>query len=161
MGAKIEVKNYDDIDTLRKEIRKAKDGRYQLRLRCILMRKKGASTREIEEELKIRRQSIARWVKKYNEGGKEALANIKPGNKKGRIKWDVEIFNALAKHISQTKGYWTVMRMQDWIKEKFGHTIPLETIRYHLHKLGFSHKSGRPSPYLGSWEAQKDFKKKG
>ena len=161
MGAKIELKEHDDVETLRREIRKAKDGRYQLRLRCILMRKEGAQSVQIQKELNISRQSIARWIKAYNEGGKEALATIKSGNKEGGWKWDAKIFDALVEEIRNNPGYWSVPRMRQWIRRHYGVDIPRETVRWYLKKRGFSYKSARPSPYLGEEEAKEDFKKRG
>ena len=80
MRAPLEIKPHDDAETLRQEIRQSKDGRYQLRLRAILMRKEGAKSIQIQRELKIGPHTYARWVKKYNEGGKEALARMKHTN---------------------------------------------------------------------------------
>ena len=160
MRAPLEIKNHDDAETLRHEIRHAKDGKYQLRLRAILMCKEGAKSIQIQRELKIGPHTYARWVKKYNEGGKEALARMKQGNKKGRVIWEPKIFDELVEEIRQSQEYWTLKRMQSWIEKRYGKTIHLETIRYNVRKRGLSHKSARPSPYLGDKGAQEDFKKK-
>jgi len=161
MRAPLEIKNHDDVETLREEIRHTDDGKYQLRLRAILMRKEGAKSIQIQRELRIGPQTYARWVKKYNEGGKEALARIKPGNKKGRVIWNPAIFDALVEHVKKTQGYWNIPRMQQWIEKEYGMKIPYETLRGHVKKRGLSYKSARPSPYLGDEEAKEDFKKRG
>jgi len=40
---------------LKREIKATKDGRYSLRLRCVLLRKEGKSTKEIQENLLVSR----------------------------------------------------------------------------------------------------------
>jgi len=59
---RLEVKDLHTIDELKREIRNTKDGRYSLRLRCILLRKEGRRTKEIQETLLVSREFIARWM---------------------------------------------------------------------------------------------------
>ena len=44
----IELKNHNSIGKLRKELRYAKDGRYSLRLQCIILKKEGEKPKEIQ-----------------------------------------------------------------------------------------------------------------
>jgi hypothetical protein len=50
---RLEVKNLYTIEELKREIRETKDGRYSLRLRCVLLRKEGKSTKEIQDSLLV------------------------------------------------------------------------------------------------------------
>ena len=50
--------------------------------------------------------------------------------------------------------------MQKLIEEKDKVKIPEESIRRKLHKVGYSWKSSRPSPYKGDREKQEEFKKR-
>jgi len=79
---RLEVKDLHPIDELKREIRNTKDGRYSLRLRCILLRKDGKSTKEIQETLLVSREFIARWIRRYNEEGLEALKYRHTGGKR-------------------------------------------------------------------------------
>ena len=79
---RLEVKDLHPIDELKREIRNTKDGRYSLRLRCILLRKDRKSTKEIQETLLVSREFIARWIRRYNEEGLEALKYRYTGGKR-------------------------------------------------------------------------------
>ncbi len=48
---KLELKNHDSEEELKKEIRATKNGRYELKLRIVLMLKQGYSPKEIKEIL--------------------------------------------------------------------------------------------------------------
>ena len=61
--------------------------------------------------------------------------------------------------IPKLKEYKTIKKMQKLIEEKDKVKIPEESIRRKLHKVGYSWKSSRPSPYKGDREKQKEFKK--
>ncbi|WP_416385456.1 winged helix-turn-helix domain-containing protein [Sulfurimonas sp.] len=43
--------------------------------------------------------------------------------------------------------YWSVIKMQKFIYEKYNITVPNETIRMRVKRAGYSYKSNRPSPY--------------
>ena len=63
----IEVKNHNSIEELRRELRYAKDGRYSLRLQCIILKKEEKKPKEIQEILLISRVTYVKWIRRYNE----------------------------------------------------------------------------------------------
>ena len=84
MRGMLELKEHNTIEELKKEIRKTKDGRYLLRVQCILLRKEGMKPGEIEELL-ISRNTYSKWIKRYNEKGLEGLKTKKPSGRKKKM----------------------------------------------------------------------------
>lgn len=138
---------------------KSSDDGQKLRLRAIINIKKGKTFEQIAEEMLVSRKSIGVWHVKYDEKGVEGLLSNKGGRKEGNPTWDAEIFEKLTEHVKNTGGYWSVPKMQEWVKETYKKTIPLQTIWYHLILKKFSYKSSRPHPYKGDKEKQDSFKK--
>jgi transposase len=139
---------------------KTSDEGQKLRLRAIINIKKGKLIHQVAEDLVVTRRSVSTWQNKYNEKGIEGLTTNLGGRPEGNPTWDTEIWTALGKTVKTQGGYWSIPKMQEWIKEKYKKSIPEQTVWYHLDKLGFSYKSARPHPYLGDKEKQTVFKKK-
>jgi len=156
---KVILKDRDTVDELKKEIREARDGRYQLRLRAILMAKQGVKPVDIVDELLISIPTYYSWIHKYNNGGKESLKKHGSGRATGNTKFKQSIFDELLKKLDDMTEYWSVAKMKEFIKEEYGVNIHNETIRIRLKKVGYSYKSSRPSPYKGDKEKQEEFKK--
>lgn len=138
---------------------KSSDEGQKLRLRAIINIKKGKLMSQISEEILVSQKSLGVWLAKYNENGFDGLLTNKGGRKEGNPKWDTTIFNTLGKTIKTKGGYWSIPKMQEWIKETYMKNIPEQTVWYHLDRLGFSYKSSRPHPYKGDKERQESFKK--
>ena len=157
MKIQIKLKDTHSIAELQDTIKKSNDEGQKTRLRTIIKLKKGGTRTSIAKELVINRKTLLSWIKKYNEGGVEALLVSKGGRSKGNLKWDEKIFKKLANEIKKGGKYWSLRIMQDWIQEKEGVLVPIPTIWYHMQVLGFTYKSLRPHPYLGNKEKQEDF----
>ena len=138
---------------------KSSDAGQKFRLRAIINIKKGKLIKQVAEELSVSRKSVGVWRAAYNEKGVKGLVSNKGGRIEGNPKWDTEIFDALGNNIKIAGGYWSVPKMQGWIKDTFKKTIPLQTIWYNVIVLGFSYKSARHHPYKGDKERQESFKK--
>jgi transposase len=146
------------VEQLSEAYKKECDPITKMRLRVILLRKKGKNPKEIVNSLLISGRAIHKWVSLYNNGGIEGL-NPKPsGRTEGNPKWDTSIFDKLIKEIDKG-GYWSIPKMQDWIQENLKETIPEQTVWYHLDKLKYSYKSARPHPVQGNKDKQDVFKK--
>jgi transposase len=103
-------------------------------------------------------RSITHWVLQYNEGGFTALKTKPSGRPKGDHKWPADIFTDLCTEIDKG-GYWSIPRMQKWLKEHRGKDIPEQTVWVRMDKLKYSYKSSRPSPVQGDAQKQESFKK--
>ena len=55
--------------------------------------------------------------------------------------------------------FYSVPKMQVWIKETYDATIPQNTIHNRLRDNGYTFKSSRPNPYKGDPNLQASFKK--
>jgi len=147
------------LDELIEAKNKSSDQGQKLKLRAIINIKKGKLVKQVSEEFLISRQSLSFWQRIYNEKGIDGLLTNKGGRKEGNPKWDTTIFDNLGKTIKTKGGYWSIPKMQEWIKETYMKNIPEQTVWYHLDRLGFSYKSSRTHPYKGDKERQESFKK--
>ena len=154
---RLELKDHNTIDELKREIRLSKDGRYSLRVQCILLRKEGLKPKEIERRLLISRDAYRRWIAKYNEYGLQGLkTKVKTTFYR---KWDSSLFKELYQELDKNNQWWTIKKMQEFIKNKHNVKIPRESIRRIVKQAGYSWKTSRPTPYKGIKEVQEEFKK--
>lgn len=150
---------HDSVARLERAVSTSDDEKQKTRLRAILAFKAGVKQKEVAKQFVIHRETLARWVTAYNEGGIEALKMSRGGRPEGNPKWDKKIFEALAKKIKKGGQYWSVPLMREWIQKRYRVEIPENTVWYRVRDLGFSHKSARPHPYLGDRKRQDAFKK--
>ncbi len=155
----IKLKEHDTEDELLKEIRSTSNGRYQHRLRTILLAKRGMASKDIREELMISSATYSKWLKSYNEHGKDILKQHNSGRKDGNPKYDEKIFKELFEKLDLMEEYWSVPKMQKLVLELHNIQVPYETMRMRVKRSGYSYKSNRPSPYKGNEELQKNLKK--
>ena len=123
----------------------------------MLLRKEGKSTKEIQESLLVSREFIARWIRRYNEKGLEALKYRHTGGR--REVWSIKYFKELFEELNKGEGVWTIKKMKKFIEDIHKVKIPEESIRRRLHKYRYSWKTSRPSPYKGDKKEQEEFKK--
>ena len=159
MGTSIKIKKRHTAGELQNHLKTIVDEKQKLRVRAIISLLKGSTRTETAHNLSVNQDSVTDWVKKYNKSGISGLETHKPGKKQGDTKWSENIFTTLTKEIDKQKQYWSLLNMTEWIKSKYKKDIPDATIWYRLQKLNYSHKSSRPSPYLGDKAKQEEFKK--
>lgn len=146
------------IAELRTSMKQSRDEGQKTRLKAIIFAQEGCGRQEIVERLQVSDHSITNWVHAYNEGGISALATNNGGRPKGNPKWSNDIFSALAQEIDKG-GYWSIPRMQEWLKKEYKKDIPEQTVWYRMDQLNYSYKSARPHPVQGNKERQETFKK--
>lgn len=149
---------HDTEAQLRKKLASAHDEAYKTRLKAVLLARQGKKRFEIVERLTVNASSVTVWVQRYNEKGSVALISNKGGRPEGNPKWSKELFADLAREIDKG-GYWSIPRMQEWLKKNRGHEISEQTVWYRMDQLKYSYKSARPSPIGGNTEKQDAFKK--
>lgn len=145
-------------DELRAALAHANNEAHRTRIKAIMHIAGGATHAQACDRLVVNKNTMTAWVDAYNQDGIEGLDLSKGGRPKGNHKWEQSLFDALVKEIDKG-GYWSVPRMQEWLKEHEGEEVPESTVWYHITRLGYSHKSARPHPYKGSKERQDAFKK--
>lgn len=149
---------HDSTDSLLVAVKKTRDLGEKNRLKAILLRKQGKTPQEIAESLVVTDRSVTGWIIRYNKEGSAGLASRQGGRPEGNPKWDAEIFDDLAKEIDKG-GYWSIPRMQEWLRENKKKTIPEQTVWYRMDQLNYSYKSSRPHPTQGNKDKQEAFKK--
>jgi transposase len=154
----ITVAGHDTVEALREKLKKTSDEAYKTRLKAILLAKNGKKRYEIVEQLTVDASCVTTWLQRYNKSGTQALVSNKGGRPEGNPIWGASIFDGLAKEIDKG-GYWSVPRMQDWIKKHHQKNIPEQTVWYRMDQLNYSYKSARPHPVQGNKERQEAFKK--
>lgn len=139
-------------------LKKARDPVLKMRIRGIVLRKRGEDPQKIAESLLVSDRVVRKWITLYNENGLEALIPKPAGREEGNPKWDPAVFEALGKEIDQG-GYWSIPQMQEWLSEHFQVNIPEQTVWYRMDQLNYSYKSARPHPMQGDKAKQESFKK--
>jgi len=153
-----ELQTYDSEEVLCTLLKTTNESVFRTRLKAIIMRTRGVTPQDIAERLLVNDRSVRDWITLYNQGGISGLTPKSPGRPKGNPKWDTNIFTDLATEIDKG-GYWSIPRMQEWIKEHHKEDIPEQTVWYRMDKLDYSCKSARPHPVKGDKERQDTFKK--
>lgn len=148
----------DSTANLERVVKKTRDPAQRVRLKAILLRKRGKTPQEIAESLVVTDRSVTGWIRRYNQDGKAGLATQPSGRKEGNPKWDAMHFEQLAKAIDKG-GYWSIPRMQEWLTQHCAVNIPEQTVWYRMDRLHYSYKSARPHPVQGNKERQEAFKK--
>lgn len=156
--ATIHIETTAHVCELREALRTSRDDAQKTRIRAIIKLTEGGTKTAVAHDLTIGRTALIEWVKHYNKGGVDALIFSKGGRPEGNPKWDKEPFAALAKEIDKG-GYWSIPRMQKWLKEHHHKDIPEQTVWYRMDQLKYSYKSSRPSPIGGDEEKRTAFKK--
>lgn len=158
MKKHIILSSRDSTDSLLVAVKKTRDQGEKTRLKAILLRKQGKTPQEIAESLVVTDRSVTGWIIRYNNEGSAGLVSRQGGRPEGNPKWDAEIFDDLAKEIDKG-GYWSIPRMQEWLRENKKKTIPEQTVWYRMDQLSYSYKSSRPHPAQGNKDKQEAFKK--
>ena len=150
--------SHDTDAKLKEKIRLCSDAAMKIRLRAVRLALSGKRRYDIAAQLGADSSCITTWLQKYNEKGTYALKTNKGGRPEGNPKWDKDIFIALAREVDKG-GYWSIPRMQAWLKEKKKLDIPEQTVWFRMDQLNYSYKSARPSPIGGDETKRSAFKK--
>ena len=101
------------------------------RLQCIRFRLEWVSYKKIQKLLKISEDTIARWVKKYNNGWIEWLLSTKNNWKPAKL-WEKEI--AKIKEENKEKWFNTAEDAQRYIEKEFWIKYCISNVRNILKK---------------------------
>lgn len=158
MAKSIPLSDRDTLTQLCMAIKRSHDAGQKTRIRALIHIKKGATRTETAVEFLVDQDTITNWIHAYNQGGADALLLSKGGRRGGNPKWKTVPFTSLATEIDKG-GYWSIPRMQHWLKENYCIEVPEQTVWYRMDQLGYSYKGARPHPVLGNKERQDTFKK--
>lgn len=154
----VELRAHDTITSLEKALKRAHEPVVRMRLKAIVLRKRGLDPQEIAERLLVCDRAVRKWITLYNDKGLSGLSPKPAGRKRGDVIWESSVFEQLAREIDKG-GYWSLPKMQEWLKEHHHKEIPEQTVWYRMDQLKYSYKSARPHPVQGNKEKQEEFKK--
>lgn len=160
MKQHIVLRARDSMTSLETAAKKAPDPATKVRIKAIVLRKRGKTPQEIADVLVVTDRSVTSWIRRYNQSGIPGLTTKPSGRKEGNPRWDASHFEKLAKEIDKG-GYWSVPRMQEWLTQHYAVNIPEQTVWYRMDQLNYSYKGARPHPAQGNREKQESFKKGG
>ena len=128
------------VQSIRKTIKSTSDGTFRLRLMIVekLLSCPNLSLQSVAKDLIVNRETVAKCLNLFNEGGLELLRPKQAGRKEGNPKYDDKIFEDLLETIRKDHFNWSVYQMKSHIRETFGLEIPESTIYYRMSKMGYS-----------------------
>jgi len=142
-----------------KKIRHERDASVRDRCRAILWVHQGENRDVIAKRLGIGRNTLCRWVKRYNSSGEPGL-HRQPGQGRRRTVTPDKL-EKIKGWVNTEEGVWTLKRMSAKLKEEEGISVTPQAIWCRLRESRWSWKTGRPTNPEGDKEAQEAFKKGG
>ncbi|MFF3127991.1 winged helix-turn-helix domain-containing protein [Streptomyces sp. NPDC057908] len=114
------------------------------RLAAADMIEAGASDREVAGHFRVTRMSANRWRRTLAAGGRQALASKGPGGARCRLapeqlrRLEAELDAGLAAHGWGEDQCWTLARIVEVIRRRFGVDYTLAGVDLLLHRIGWS-----------------------
>jgi transposase len=133
------------------------------RLHCVLLKQEGRSSKDIATLFRKREDWVRRVVRRYNEGGPDAMKDGRQGNGSPRM-LDEATMARLESALEQPHhdgGFWSGPKVAAWIAEHVGVECTNRTGWVYLRRLGYSVQRPRPKHPDADPEAQEAFKKGG
>jgi transposase len=110
------------------------------------IRENGQSPELVAKVLNFNRSCIYEWLKKYDEGGYEALESRKPPGAKPVITQEMEVWleetvlNSTPVEHGYDTNLWTRDILAELLKKEFGVSVSGLSVNLHLRKLGLSYQ---------------------
>jgi transposase len=164
VGRAITVKPHLTVDELQERHRKDRDPVAVRQFQVVWLAAKGLPSKAIVEATGYRRDWVFQIIKRYNEGGPDALGDKRQNNGgNGRILDDAMVAKLAARleHPPPDGGLWTSPKVAAWVNETFDLDIDFKLAWDYLQRMGFVLKRPRPSHALADKKAQEAFKKGG
>lgn len=156
------IADHLSLQELRERVKKEKDPVARLRFLAVYQAKRGLGARTIAEHTGYTTRWVHATLKRYNEGGPEALADFRHRNPGAKPKLTPEESAQVAKALEGPPpdgGLWTGLKLRRWVAENLGKRLSLNPIYRLLHEMGFSLKVPRPLHRKADKAGQEDFKK--
>lgn len=127
----------ESADTLRQAMTQASDavGRSKLQILWWLKSEQAQTLQQVITWSGYHRSTVSRWMKRYREGGIEALLEVQPRPGRPRA-ISGEIYEQLQRELKDPEGFDSYGEVQQWLSVVHGVEIPYKTVhktvRYHL-----------------------------
>jgi transposase len=118
-----------------------------------------ATRQELSQRLGRDESTVYRWLKRYQQGGIDALLEVKtPPGKSGLI--PANVMSQLHKRLSQPQGFKSYSQIQEWLTQECNIVIAYKTVHKIVrYKLNAKLKVPRPRSAKAKPEVQEAFKK--
>ena len=148
----------DERDELVKEL-KSDGSKREVKFNVILLLDDGYSYREISRLLFIDKNSIVRWLKKYQEGGIDLLLSYDYDNGTKRCKLSKEEEEELSFHLDKAL-YHNIEDVISYMEKFYGVRYTKSGATAFVHRLGFVYKKTKGVPGKSKKQAQLEFIKR-
>lgn len=161
MGRLFQVEVSESIEELEKALKHTITASSKERLQMLYLLKRGEvnSRRKLAELIGRDQATITRWVRKYKDGGRLGLLEVKQAPGKVSIV-SGEALERLKQRLQSPQGFASYGQIQQWMKSELGLDIAYKTV-YQLvrYKLIAKLKVPRPLSLKQNPESQSHFKK--
>jgi len=138
----------EDLMTLEDRLRRERDPKRKSRLHLLVLlkSKQVASRSQAAAHLALHRNTVATWLRRYQDGGLEALLTYKEaGAPAGQKTLPPVVFEQLQARLATSSGFASYVELQQWLREEYALKVPYTTlhgiVRYQLQA-----KLKRPRP---------------
>jgi transposase len=127
------------LETLVARLHRERDPKRKPRLHLLVLLKSGqvTSRSQAAAHLALHRNTVATWLRRYRDGGLEALLTYKDaGAPAGQKTLPPAVFEQLQRHLATSPGFASYLDVQRWLREGWGVEVPYTTlhgiVRYQL-----------------------------
>jgi len=139
----------EDLDTLDERLRHERDPKRKPRLHLLVLLKSGQVTSrgQAAAHLALHRNTVSVWLRRYRDGGLEALLTSKEaGAPAGQKTLPAPVFEQLKTRLATPTGFASSLAVQRWLREEFALEVPYKTLHGIVHyQLKATLKRPRPS----------------
>ena len=138
----------EDLETLEDRLRRERDPKRKPRLHLLVLLKSGqvTSRSDAAAHLAVHRNTVAVWLRRYRDGGLEALLTYKEaGAPAGQKTLPPAVFAPLQARLATASGFASYVELQQWLREEFGLDVPYPTL-HGLVRYQLKAKLKRPRP---------------
>ena len=156
------LKDHLTMEELGGRYRRARDPVERSHAQIVWLIARGQSAKEAAKITGYSARWVSEVVRRYNEGGPEALGDRRHENPGGRFLLEEAQRRELADALrgrAPDGGLWTGPKVAAWIEEKTGKRTHPQRGWVYLKRLGFSLKRPRPRHHKADQEEQEAFKK--
>jgi len=139
----------EDLTTLEDHLRRERDPKLNPRLHLLVLLKSGQVTSRdrAATHLALHRNTVAAWLRRYRDGGLDALLTYKEaGAPPGQKTLPAAVFAQLKSRLATPTGFASYLEVQQWLRDEFALAVPYKTLHGIVHyQLKAKLKRPRPS----------------
>jgi putative transposase len=117
----------EDLAILEERLRRERDPKRKPRLHLLVLRKSGQVTSrgQAAAHLALHRNTVAVWLRRYGDGGREALLTYKEaGAPAGQKTLPSPGFEQLKSRLATPSGFASYLDIQRWLRAECGLDVP-------------------------------------